>query len=114
MQDTQDETEESLDYLYFQEQKLITDFNNFPVSKQNKQILQDCYMEVNLFDTHIGLETMILEDNNNCIKRQERVGINSNQQYNPDSSKASVTCIWPPIYAYLLHQRGANVREKRH
>ena len=82
MQDTQDETEESLDFLYFREEKLITDFNNVPDSKRTKQILRDYYIELNLFDIHIGLETVILEDNNNCIERQEHVGMDSNQQYN--------------------------------
>ena len=82
MRDTQDETEESLDFFYFWEEKLITDFNNVPDSKRTKQILRDYYTELNLFDIHIGLQTVILEDNNNRVNRQERVGINSNQRYN--------------------------------
>ena len=82
MRDTRDETEESLDFLYFQEEKLITNFNNVPDSERTKQILRDYYIELNLFDIHIGLQTVILEDDNNRIDRQERVGMDSNQQYN--------------------------------
>ena len=82
MWDTQDETEESLDFLFFQEKKLIAHFNNVPNSERTKQILRDYCTELNLFDIHIGLQTVILEDDNDRINRQERMRIDSNQRYN--------------------------------
>lgn len=79
---TWDKTKESLDHLYSWKQNLITNFNNVPESDQTKRALRDYHTKLNLFELHIGLETVILEDNNNCIQRQERAGININQHYN--------------------------------
>ena len=75
MRDTRDKSEESLDHLYSCEQKLITDFNNIPVSNLTDCVLRDYCTKIDLFELHIGLQTVILEDDNNCIDRQEIIGI---------------------------------------
>ena len=81
MQDARDESEESLDHLYSREQKLITDFNNVPISDRTDRVLGDYRIEIDLFELHIGLQTVILEDDNNRIEEQELTGIRANQRY---------------------------------
>ena len=81
MQDKQDKNEESLDHLYSCEQKLITNFNNVPASDWTDRVLGDYHTKIDLFDLHIGLQTVILEDDNNHLERQERTGINASQHY---------------------------------
>ena len=81
MQDTRDKSKESLDHLYSCEQKLITDFNNVPVSDRTDCVLGDYCSEIDLFEFHIGLQTVILENDNNRIDRQELTGIRASQHY---------------------------------
>ena len=88
MQDTRDKSEESLDHLYSCEQKLITNFNNVPASDRTDCVLGDYCTEIDLFDLNIGLQTAILEDDNNRIDRQELTGIHANQRYNTLASQS--------------------------
>lgn len=81
MRDTRDKSKESLDHLYSCKQKLITNFSNVPVSDRTDCVLGDYRTEINLFELHIGLQTVILEDDNNRIDRQELAGICANQRY---------------------------------
>ena len=82
MRDTWDKNKESLDHLYSRKQKLITNFNNVPASDRTDCVLGDYRTEIYLFDLHIRLQTVILEDHNNRIDRQERTGIRASQHYN--------------------------------
>ena len=81
LEDTRDESEGSLDHLYSREQKLITDFNNIPVSDRTDRVLRDYRTELDLFELHIGLQTVILEDDNNRIEEQELTGIRASQRH---------------------------------
>ena len=93
MQDTRDENEDSLDHLYSRKQKLITNFNNIPVSDRTDCVLGDYCTKKDLFELHIGLQTVILEDDNNRINRQELTGIHASQRYNTLASQSNqITC----------------------
>ena len=89
MRDARDESEESLDHLYSREQKLITDFNNVPLSDRTDRVLGDYRIEIDLFELHIGLQTIILEDDNNRIEEQELTGIRANQRYRALASRST-------------------------
>ena len=93
MQDIWDKNEESLDHLYSCKQKLITDFNNVSASDCTDRVLGDYCSKLDLFDLHIGLQTVILEDDNNRLERQERTGINASQHNNLLASQSiQISC----------------------